>query len=191
MRTVSMQCRTARRAQGFTLAEVLVAITLIVALSAVLIPSIARHTSRAHAQRVAGDLQTVSDAIHYFYASVERLPANLGQLETQPATDGTAPALLPGTTIPADLARKWKGPYLRQRNLASPVPTGFGAAIASAIGTGTLNGVVYATLSVTGLKSSEFAAVDRILDGGDGAAAGDFRYDSGSSAATYFSTPVR
>jgi prepilin-type N-terminal cleavage/methylation domain-containing protein len=191
MRTVSIERTEARRTQGFTLAEVLVAIALIAAVGAILLPSINRHMSRAHAQRVAGDLRTVSDGIHYFYASVERLPANLGQLETQPATDGTAPALLPGTKIPADLARKWKGPYLHQRNLASSLPTGFGAAISSALGTGTLDGVLYATLSVTGLKPPEFASVDRILDGGDGASAGVFRYDAGTSTATYFSTPVR
>jgi prepilin-type N-terminal cleavage/methylation domain-containing protein len=190
MRTVSTERTTARRA-GFTLAEVLVAIALIAAVSAILIPSVARHLNRASAERVASDLQTVSDGIHYFYIGVERLPANLGQLETPPATDGTAPALLPGTTILPDLARKWKGPYLHRRNLAAPVPTGYGATISSALATGTLNGVVYLTLSVSGLKPTEFDAVDRILDGGDGAAAGAFRYDAGTSVSTYFSTPVR
>jgi hypothetical protein len=168
-----------------------VAIALIAALGATVIPSVARHLNRAHAERVASDLRTISDGIHYFYIGVERLPANLGQLETPPAADGTTPALMPGTTIPADLARKWKGPYLHRRNLASSLPTGYGAAISSALGTGTLNGVVFLTLSVTGLKSTEFAAVDRILDGGDGAAVGTLRYDAGTSAATYFSTPVR
>jgi prepilin-type N-terminal cleavage/methylation domain-containing protein len=180
----------ARGAQGFTLAEMLVAIGLVAALSAVLVPSIARHVKRAQAQRVATDLQAVGDGVHYFYLNVERLPADLGQLETPPATDGTAPALLPGTTIPADLARKWKGPYLSRRNLAASLPTGYGAVISRAFGTGTLNGVPYLTVSVAALDSTQFTAVDRILDAGDGAAAGSLRYDATSSTATYFSTPV-
>lgn len=177
-------------AQGFTLAEMLVAIGLVAALSAVLVPSVARQAQRAQAQRVATDIQAVSDGIHYFYAGVERLPASLNQLEAPPSTDGTAPALLPGTTIPADLARRWKGPYLSRRNPAASLPTGYRAAISSAFGTDTLDGIPYLTLTVTGLNPAQFVAVDRILDAGSGGAAGSLRYDAADSTATYFSTPV-
>jgi prepilin-type N-terminal cleavage/methylation domain-containing protein len=176
--------------RGFTIAEILVAVTIMAALAAMLAPSLSRSVHRAQAGRVVSDMQAVSEGIRSFYSNTDRWPANLEQLETAPATDGTAPALESGTLIPGELAREWRGPYLRIKNLTEPVPTGFSAMISDSLTAESVSGTLYLTITVTALQPDQFVTVDSVFDAGSGASAGTLRYDSSSATMKFHMTPV-
>jgi prepilin-type N-terminal cleavage/methylation domain-containing protein len=179
-----------RSVRGFTLPELLVTITIMAALAAMLAPSLSRNIHRSQANRVVSDIQAVSEGIRSFYSNTDRWPARLEQLETAPATDGTAPSLVSGTFIPGELAEGWRGPYLRIKNLSDPVPTGFSAVISDSLTAESLGGSRYVTITVTNLASDQFATVDTIFDSGNGSAAGTLRYDAGSATMKFYMTPI-
>lgn len=66
--------------EGFTLAEMLVAMALLAVLAAIVVPSILRQVGKGDATRVANDLRSVSEAAQSYYADKFAWPDNLDSL---------------------------------------------------------------------------------------------------------------
>jgi prepilin-type N-terminal cleavage/methylation domain-containing protein len=73
--------------EGFTLAEMLVAMALLAVLAAVVVPSILRQVGKGDATRVASDLRSISDAAQTYYADNWAWPDSLNKLAITNASD--------------------------------------------------------------------------------------------------------
>jgi prepilin-type N-terminal cleavage/methylation domain-containing protein len=73
--------------EGFTLAEMLVAMALLAVLAAVVVPSILRQVGKGDATRVASDLRSISDAAQTYYADNWAWPDSLNKLAISTASD--------------------------------------------------------------------------------------------------------
>lgn len=182
---------------GFTLIEVLVIIAILAILAGVLLPSILNNTSKADAQRVIADLQTIRTGVEAFATDVKRFPGDIEDLVTKPAA-GTAIAtatdtarLASGVVVyPTALVARWKGPYLDAQSLAAngdSLATGFGGYVVDNFSTTTgANGATYLTATINYLALAEAEAVDLNIDANDGGTAGRFQWTgTGPVVATY------
>jgi len=88
---------------GFTLIEIIIAVTIMGILAALVVPNITSYMSKARKQATKTTLNTVQNAIHSFHADVSAYPAALNELKTPPADE--------------KLARRWEGPYLTREPL--------------------------------------------------------------------------
>jgi general secretion pathway protein G len=98
--------RLRRRRGGFTLLEVLIVIVIIAILAVIIIPRLLGTGRKAKEATLRGQLQTLRKAIEQFGAECGDFPADLDQLQAQPA-DGD-----PGGNGVALDATMWSGPYL-------------------------------------------------------------------------------
>ena len=98
--------KTARR--GFTLAEVLVTVTIVAVLAAVMVPAVINQVAKGDVPSVAQDFSGIQTAVTTFATDVHRFPSQLSQLGgsfiTSTAKDFS------GTAFGADSAR-FRGPY--------------------------------------------------------------------------------
>jgi prepilin-type N-terminal cleavage/methylation domain-containing protein len=135
--------RSPRR--GFTLAEVLVTITLIAILASVVVPTILGQVRKGDPARLGSDLQAIRGASEQFLTDVHKVPASIGQL-SDPITAAQQP--LSGTALAtysiAEVGR-WRGPYLNKDGV-STLGTGFGLTMNTAFDT--------VSLAVSGVTST-------------------------------------
>jgi general secretion pathway protein G len=132
MKLRSDLARSARR--GFTLAEVLVTITLIAVLASVVVPTILGQVRKGDPARLGSDLQAIRGASEQFMTDVHKVPATIGQLSnpitaTELPLSGTALATYSSTEI-----GRWHGPYLSKDGV-STLSTGFGLSMNTAFDT--------------------------------------------------------
>lgn len=108
--TESPSCPRRRRTMGFTLGEILVAVTIIALLAAAVVPTILGRLESSRADAVVVEMQSLQNAIMLFYRDVGRYPRRLDYLNTLPA--GALDAC--GTTISAQNIAKFRGPYINR-----------------------------------------------------------------------------
>ena len=131
-----------RQRKGFTLAEVLVSITLVAVLGAVVVPTVASQIKKGDPTRMGNDVLAIRSGVEQFLSDVRHYPASIAQL-TSAITTAQGP--LPGTATSnyggAELTR-WHGPYISKDGTAA-LKTGFGLTMNTAFDTVTLapNGV--------------------------------------------------
>lgn len=154
-----MQSRTR---SGFTLAEMLIAMSLLAVMAAVTAPSVTRHVAKSAVVRTTSDLHSIDQAVGQFYANTERFPGSLQQLGTAITPSDRD---LFGRPFPADLAWRWKGPYLGRGVTASGVPTGRGATIAARLDVATFAGNTYLRIAVGGVDRSTAQLISTQVDG--------------------------
>lgn len=181
MRAREAKSETIRRTRrGFTIAEILVAITLIAALAAVTIPTVVAQLNKADAQQVGDGAIAVRAAVNQFIADVRRYPADFADLVAQPA-DGDL-GVIGGKYATTERVR-WAGPYLHNNETAAR-KTGWDLTFdanfeylllgTTGLGAGTQ---AYMTLNLT-IDQTKAQTVDNMFDDGD-ITTGTFRWASG------------
>src|SRR5688572_18921904 len=109
-----------RRDRGLTLIEILIAMTIVVALAAVLYPTVVGQLRRGQVTALGNQLDNLRQSLANYRQNVLFYPSVLSQLTTQPVAGATD---ICGTPLPpANLAR-WRGPYLN-RSVTGDFPVG-------------------------------------------------------------------
>jgi general secretion pathway protein G len=88
---------------GFTLIEIMIAITIIGILGAILAPSMLSYLSSSKETATKSNLRTTEMVINQFYADTGSFPEKLRDLIKKPADE--------------QAAKKWKGPYLKSNSV--------------------------------------------------------------------------
>ncbi len=180
-----------RHFHGFTLAEILIALSLIAILAAVLLPTVAGQILKGDAGRVMQDLDAVRSGADQFLADVHRYPGKYSDLSTKITNLKTD---INGNTYSPGLVNKWSGPYVSKDTTNASIETGFGGFIQNGFMKVTnTNNVAYLTVVVTGIAQPDFARIDAQLDGGNGALTGLLRWNStgGVDSTKYLATPIQ
>jgi prepilin-type N-terminal cleavage/methylation domain-containing protein len=161
-----------RNHRGFTLAEILISITLLAVLAAVVVPTIAGQVKKGDLSKMQNDFLAVRGGVEQFLSDVRKYPKSLGQLTNTVAT-GAANGPLVGTSFGAAEVGRWRGPYLTKDSIAAAV-TGFSMSIKQPFdsmsfaitGAARAAGQVYMTLSVGGIDSLTTLQLDAMMDDG-------------------------
>lgn len=151
--------------EGFTLAEMLVAMALLAVLAAVVVPSILRQVGKGDATRVASDLRSISEASEHYYAEKFVWPKTIDELAS-----GTAPFL-----------------NLPNYKSTDGIRTGGNGVIADS---DIDNGVI----KVTGISGRVAARVDLLIDGVQSGTQGRVTYtniSADSATTTGFEYKIR
>lgn len=85
---------------GFTLIEIMIALTIIGVLGALLAPSMYKYLARSSETSTKANLRTIKLALDQFYSDMHSYPDKLRDLIKKPADTEERSA------------KKWKGPYL-------------------------------------------------------------------------------
>lgn len=178
-----------KETRGFSLAEVLVTLSIIAIMAAVLLPALNSQIGKGDAGRVASDLTNIQTGAQAFLSDVHRYPASLTHLTTA-ITASQSDLLL--ATYPSTLVAKWKGPYVQKDAIS---PSGIGT-FTSAFGTTAGgNGINYLSVSLTGVSSADFSRLEDLLDEGNlsstSSTSGLVRYSSTNSTLTYLALPIQ
>ncbi len=173
---------------GFTLPEVLVTLAIVATLSAVLLPALNNQLSKGDAGRLTSDLVAAQVAVGAFTSDVRRYPLDLTDLKTKP---GAADLDILGNAFGAVLIEKWRGPYLSKDLSGTAMPTGYGSTIGGTFTRTSYNGIEYLTVSVSSLTQAEFNNIDQIIDETASNTAGQLRYVTGTSTATFYAVPIQ
>lgn len=176
---------------GFSLLEILVALTLIALLVGTLVPAVINQVSRGEATRVMDDLRGIENAAKSFRVDVNRWPADLEDLTTAiSSTDQTFFAV----AYPPGVLSQWKGPYLEGTVVADGGTLGSagGATILDNFISKSLNGQAYLTIQVSSVESSTMEAISTTIDGNNDLTDGDTggRVRSAAGNLLYLAAPV-
>jgi general secretion pathway protein G len=101
-----MKCKRQRR-EAFTLVELLVVIVIISMLAAFVAPPVLKHVGKAKKDLARPRMAIVEDALERFSLDCGRYPDD---------TEGLGALVV----APADLVDKWRGPYIKERQLNDP-----------------------------------------------------------------------
>ncbi len=146
--------------RGFTLAEVLVTLSIIAIMAAVLLPALNSQIAKGDAGRVASDLTNIQTGAQAFVSDVHRYPATLTHLTT--AISGSMTDLL-GQSYPSGLVTKWKGPYVHKEAVSPSSVGNFQGNFASVAGA---NAVPYLAVTLLNVVAKDFARIEDLLDEG-------------------------
>ena len=102
---------TEKRRKGFTLAEVLVTVSIIAILSAVVVPSVVRQIDKGDTGRIANDVSNIRTGVEQFVTDVRKYPGDVGQL-THAIAGSTDVDLVGGVVYTTSQQDRWKGPYV-------------------------------------------------------------------------------
>lgn len=105
---------------GFTLLEVLVAVTIVALLAVTIGPAMGSRLRQGQVGALATQFDGLRQALEEFHADVRRYPRALAMLTSQPLATNHDVC---GGTIPAGLRADWRGPYVRQ-NIAGNIAVG-------------------------------------------------------------------
>lgn len=151
--------------RGFSLAEVLVTIAIIAALSVVAIPAVMNKLTEARAAALAETLDGINETVQSYRGNVGRYPRFLSQLSTKPLTG--APEICVGTQPDVNI-NQWRGPYTSRAFTSAG--TRVGDALISdtlrrvpATASSTPYGVAY--VDVTAVDSAVAAYIEASFDG--------------------------
>lgn len=168
---------------GFTLLEILVALTLIGLLVGALAPTVLNQLDRGEENRIIEDLRAVENGAKLFRIDVRRWPGDIEDLTT---AISTVESDFESNAYPAGIVSRWEGTYLEGIALTDgdSIGTGGGGQIQDDFVSKTLGGDTYLSVEITNLTSSTIAAVSEAIDGDtdvtDTDAGGRVREDSGT-----------
>jgi type II secretory pathway pseudopilin PulG len=169
---------SSRRRAGLTLIEVVIAVLIVLVLTAALAPSLIGVLDR---QRVADARETL-DALVSGMSDMRKdnqdWPSALSQL-TVPITTGDKN--LCGNNYTATRVSNWSGPYLSRVMPATGLPIGIGT-VRDTLVREVINGNdAYAKIQVDSVKTEDAIELDKLYDN-DGSAAGTVRWGAASAA---------
>lgn len=185
-----------RKARGFTLAEILIALALIALLAAVLLPTVAGQILKGDAGRVMQDLDAVRGGIEQFLADVHRYPGKYSDLSKQVVAADAGHLDIYGNQYTAGLASKWSGPYVTKDTMSAVVETGFGGTIQNGFTrNANTNGVEYVTVRIVGISRPDYWRVDELIDGAadttTAKSTGLLRITTVGDTTKYFAVPIQ
>lgn len=183
--------------RGFTLIEILVALTILAALVAIVSPTFVSQIGRGELTQLSNDVGSMSSAIKSF--RVDLTPVHAGDVEDllhEVTTDGTD-LTVEGNSYSSGQQSRWEGPYVELTLTESGVAdatadtaflTGLDAAVlsdlwrfdSSASTTSTeasTSAYDWVAVRLAGLNQADFDDLDGEFDEGDGADAGRYRFD--------------
>ena len=155
------------RRRGFTLAEVLVTITIVAVLAAVVVPAVLNQVNKGDTAGLNGDIQALRTAISNFTTDTRHYPASIEDLITVP---GAADLDLVGSAYGQAAVNAWKGPYVPTSQSVSGTgtygTTAFGLSINNAF---TIeSSFITVTFFDPSIPATTLALIDRLFDGGTG-----------------------
>lgn len=178
---------------GFTLAEMIIVLGIIVVLAAVILTQVAPQARRGGTAALAQNLNAVSTAITSFRGDVRRYPSTLAQL-TRPLASGDVDVC--GGNMPAVVRNRWHGPYLQRTVPAAGLPSGDATILNGLVrdpASGSFDSV--ATLYIIAVNVDRDAATDleARFDGNADFSGGTVRWVSGGAAGDTlrFAVPIR
>ena len=115
--------RAPRARRGFTLVEVLVAVTMIAVLAAVMVPTVRGRLQDSYENALISEMSGMANAIAAYRQDVGKYPVSLDYLTALPANASDRC----GASLTALERAKWHGPYLT----TSVVPSATGFLFAS------------------------------------------------------------
>lgn len=176
------------RRYGFSLAEILVALAILAALAAVIIPAVAGQISKSDATRTIQDMTSIRTGIEQFVADVHRYPGKVSHLANQISITQMD---VNNALYPQPLVNRWKGPYLGRDTLPGGYQTGFGGLVSDSLVKLTFQaGVNYATVVIAGITQTDFNRIDVEIDGTVGATTGMLRWVAGDTV-KYLTIPIQ
>ena len=101
-----------RRQSGFTLIEMIVVITILGVLATIIVSSSIWRIGEAKQKVALTNIKTLEGKVQEFYADCGRMPN---------AQEGMQALVRP----PADVGSKWKGPYVKEKDILDPWGTEF------------------------------------------------------------------
>lgn len=180
MKTICIRDRVRARSRrrgdrGFTMVELIVGLAIVVMLAAVVTPAITATIDRERVNQGADMLAGLSLAMGSFYTDINDNPSRLSHL-TSPIT--TAQVNSCGNAYDNGDVIQWLGPYYRARvippNTGLPVFVGRARDLLSRTPSGPQPGVL--GIMVDGAREEDVLALDRKIDGEDGATGGTIRW---------------
>ena len=174
--------------RGFTLAEVLVAMTLIAVLAAVIVPTMRGRLQDGYEDALVGELSSLATAINAYRQDVGHYPPQLDYLTALPATPGD----FCGHNLSASDSANWRGPYVSRAITTAASYTVFQKdsvqdALARPIGMPNIIQIV-----ITGPDTSTARSVDLKIDGVVNKTAGTLQWSiNGNSTIVSYSIPTR
>lgn len=158
-----------RRKQGgstraFSLAEIVVALAIIAALTAVILPVVNSQLGKSDGARAANDLIAVQTAVQSFVGDVHRIPKTVSQLTVKITTSSQDLANPLSANIPDYLVANWRGPYLT-RDVTGATRVG---AIQDAFSVDSIGPpyVDYLVVTMLNVAAQDFAQIENMLDEG-------------------------
>jgi prepilin-type N-terminal cleavage/methylation domain-containing protein len=192
--------------RAFTLAEVIVTVSLVALLAAITLPTMAGQLSKSGPAQVWGDFVAIRSAVDGFVADIRKYPKRIGQLTTVITSSTTDAYLLAGCDVAqptlctrygtADIKR-WTGPYLNKDG-TNVLSTGYGLTFDdafSAEGVATsgfppsAGSQLYAIATIQNVDISQWQAIDNIYDDGN-ALTGSIRYSSATKVVKFLLQPI-
>lgn len=175
--------RKARK--GFTLAEVLVTVSIVAILSAVVVPSVVRQIDKGDTGRVAQDVSNIRVGVEQFVSDVRKYPGDVGQL-THTIAGVTDLDLVGGAAYTTNQQNRWKGPYV-SKDSTGMLKTGFGWSFLpqffkdtfALVGTTVTPGLAIETAAT--LDSTQILSLDSLIDDGN-ILTGAVRYEKSGTA---------
>ena len=191
-----------RRKAAFSLGEIIVALAIIAAVAAIVLPTIMSQVSRSDPTRLGGDASNIKSAVEQFVNDVGQYPKRVTHLVRALATNPLSSPRDSGAIYgPYSVSEgnRWKGPYLT-KDVVSVLKTGYGAVFDSVLyvdtlGTSGLTETVatnprFLTLCVS-LNATDALEVDKQFDDGD-VLTGLFRWKAGGSdTLKYLLVPIQ
>lgn len=159
------------RADGFTVLEVIVALAIMVTISAVVAPNLLAYLDRVRVDRAVESLESVSTALGEFHDDVGEWPLELTQL-VSPITTSDRNSC--ASTYSGAEVNRWGGPYVN-RFLDAGVPLGIGTAANVVFRVPPVTGFTTLHVVVPDVSEEDAVALDRRMDGDGDLATGSVR----------------
>src|SRR5205809_5409898 len=102
-----------RLSTGFTMTEIVIALSVVAIMVAVIVPSVTTRVDQARISYMRTTLDNVLLGIRNYKTNLGRYPKSLQQLSFPP--DASNPNDICGSSIYSAFGPKWRGPYVSQK----------------------------------------------------------------------------